>query len=407
MRKLPYVILLGTAVTGTMACVACGPSKDCRVTKTCPTVVETTSASGGASGTSTGVGGDSASVGTGGHGAGAGGGQSFVQTKQRIAAGDAHTCVVTFENELYCWGLNQTGQVGAGDDTNHSTPYKLSIGAHRVAAGGTSTCSEADGVLRCWGANHRGQLGIGNDTNQSLPVENTTLTSVSKISLGDEHGCAVAAGGVWCWGDNTVGQVGAGNVGGLQNTPTITNIMAANWLAGAGQTSCAVDDGNAVQCWGTIPAIGPSPSPYLYSSVASAAQVAVGDAFICALLLDGTMRCWGDGGLPMVGASPSNPGLTDIVSVSAGGQHICAVNGNGAVFCWGQNDYGQLGVGPSPAQASPQPVASLSNVLQVAAGDEHTCAILTDDSVRCWGRNHRGQLGRAGGDSDVPVVVSF
>ena len=37
------------------------------------------------------------------------------------------------------------------------------------------------------------------------------------------------------------------------------------------------------------------------------------------------------------------PGISNAVSVTAGYAHTCAVLNNGSVRCWGANDHGQLG----------------------------------------------------------------
>jgi len=96
------------------------------------------------------------------------GGQLF----QTISAGYGHACGVTTLFQIYCWGLNGSGQLGA-TVANGSTPVRAgSIDAVEVAASGIGTgsgshsCAIAKNRLTvwCWGRNDTGQLGNGATT---------------------------------------------------------------------------------------------------------------------------------------------------------------------------------------------------------------------------------------------------
>jgi hypothetical protein len=123
-------------------------------------------------------------------------------------------------------------------------------------------------------------------------------------------------------------------------------------------------------------------------------SVAVGYKLTCAVIADGTVRCWGDpSAAAAIGAGPgqdtSRPvrvaNLTDVESVAIGDDHACAVVRGGTVRCWGDNVAGQLG---RPGSASPiaQPVAGLTDVVAVTAGPDTTCALQHPGTVWCWGR---------------------
>jgi alpha-tubulin suppressor-like RCC1 family protein len=80
------------------------------------------------------------------------------------------------------------------------------------------------------------------------------------------------------------------------------------------------------------------------------------------------------------------------IGLSAGSDHTCALLQDGTVRCWGSNSYGELGVAGASGAALRQPMFTQS-VKAITAGDQHNCAILADDSVACWGRGTWGQLG--------------
>ena len=87
--------------------------------------------------------------------------------------------------------------------------------------------------------------------------------------------------------------------------------------------------------------------------------------------------------------------------------HGCAVMQDGTVRCWGFNLYGQLGNGTIVNSSTPVQVSGISNARAVDAGFHHTVALLEDGAVWTWGRNDFGQLGNGstGGNSDTPGAV--
>ena len=99
-------------------------------------------------------------------------------TFQSLSAGSNHTCAITVQGEIYCWGLSASGQLGGGftDGLIQSTPA-LVFGEHSfksVSAGRTHTCGvTTDDETYCWGDDFFGQLGddpINADQNTPVPV---------------------------------------------------------------------------------------------------------------------------------------------------------------------------------------------------------------------------------------------
>ena len=95
----------------------------------------------------------------------------------------------------------------------------------------------------------------------------------------------------------------------------------------------------------------------------------------CAVRNDGTVRCWGNNGSGQLGDTSFTDrptpvavgGLTTAVAVSAGSTcHTCALLADGTVRCWGDNDYGQLGDGTTTNGATPVPVAGIRPAAAIA-----------------------------------------
>jgi len=104
-----------------------------------------------------------------------------------LAAGSGHTCAVTSNGGVRCWGMNQLGQLGDGTTNDRWTPPMSDVltGVKAIAAAAGSTCALMDaGGVRCWGENNYGQLGDGTSTYRSTPPSTDVLTGVRAIAAG-------------------------------------------------------------------------------------------------------------------------------------------------------------------------------------------------------------------------------
>ncbi len=86
-------------------------------------------------------------------------------------------------------------------------------------------------------------------------------------------------------------------------------------------------------------------------------------------------------------------GVEGALKVTTGSRHACALLGDGTVKCWGSNYWGSLGIGYlSEGISSPAAVLGVSSAVDVVAHGLNTCALLLNGNVKCWGPDQGGYL---------------
>lgn len=177
---------------------------------------------------------------------------------QAITAGQSHTCALTMDGRIKCWGRNDWGQLGDSPSLQLSlTPLdvrRLGNNGQAVGAGGIHTCAlTKDNGAKCWGGNSFGQLGDGTNTKRWTPLDVTSLSSgVQTIAVGFDHSCAVTTvGGVKCWGSNNFGRLGDGTTTNRWTPVDVSELDKGIQAIAAGQShTCALTEDGMVQCWG-------------------------------------------------------------------------------------------------------------------------------------------------------------
>ncbi len=345
-----------------------------------------------------------------------------------IAAGQEHACALRADDgTVWCWGRNESGQIGDGSTTDRPLPVQAMgvTGATALSAGTSHTCAIVAGSVMCWGHNDSGQLGDGSTSDARVAVTAMGVAGATAIAAGDEHSCAVVNGGVWCWGHNNSGQLGATGpdhampeqVAGLSNIKSI---------AAGGDTTCAVDTSGSLWCWGDnsvgqlgLGTGGPmtQSTPTQVPGLSGIAGVGVGNSeypTTCAFTSGGAVYCFGHGGEGEIGNSQTQDQSTPvqlgipatIVEISVGQQHVCAVDSNNLMWCWGDGNDNRLDNNGGYSNSSPD-VALFPDVAHVAAGGDFTCAMDSASSIDCVGDDRRGQLGDGRHLSqDAPVAVA-
>jgi alpha-tubulin suppressor-like RCC1 family protein len=162
---------------------------------------------------------------------------------------------------------------------------------------------------------------------------------------------------------------------------------------------CALLADGTLRCWGSNEAgqlgngsMMSSRVPVMVSGISTATAInGVGYAAACALLADKTVRCWGINERGQLGngtGRPSNvpvpvPGIAEATGVAVGAESACAIVAGGRVKCWGE----------LVSSNTPVDIAAVEGAAALSVGKSHACAVLGDRSVRCWGSNEYGQLG--------------
>ena len=148
-----------------------------------------------------------------------------------------------------------------------------------------------------------------------------------------------------------------------------------------------------------------------------ARTVTTGYTFSCAVISDGTVKCWGDNSKGQLGLGISYdqtplyipptavPGLGKAIAISAYDNHACAVLADGHVACWGT----WLAVhGTTPTVAlSPVLVAGLENVVAIDVNKFQSCAVDTAGQVWCWGILGYDGIENTGSQEPMPAAPSL
>lgn len=262
-----------------------------------------------------------------------------------IASGDFHSCGVTVDGVVWCWGSDSNGQLGSLDDEACGefelpcsfVPVTISTDRRfrQVVAGSIHSCALSDrGEAWCWGNNDDGQLGHASPLGPGVPAETAAGLEFVQLTAGRRHTCGLtAAGEAYCWGDNTGGQLGGGT-----SAPALTEVRVR--------------------------------------SAVRFTALSAGWWHTCGLGEDGSAFCWGSNVFGQLGGTPAEPevcaaadpcatapvtvaGGRRFVAVGAGGAHTCALAADGRAYCWGDNSLGQLGDGNMAGSSRPVPVAGV------------------------------------------------
>lgn len=293
-------------------------------------------------------------------------------------------------------------------------PLGDGLSALDVYADSDETCALIDGgSVKCWGYNGYGVVtGVPNGSLAGLTVADYLLrmfpSEAVAVGAGSGTGMALHA-------DGTVSRItssaGLFSFNGALAVDFDRHSRYDDWEA------CIVATDASVRCRGFIE--GPASTEVIELGTGrTGIDVAMGSVHACALLDDGGVKCWGGNNRGQLGQGDTTPRESEpgelgdalapialgqaAVAITAGWEHSCAILEDGSVKCWGRNDAGQLGIGSTDDMGDAAgemlalPAVELGTgrtAVAIDAGTQ-TCALLDNGGVKCWGGNAHGELGQ-------------
>lgn len=321
-----------------------------------------------------------------------------------LSTGYDTSCSVSNDWVAQCWGavpLARTSSAGIAD----------------LRAGKGFNCAlRKDETVSCWGT--MGSLSFGPATADTPGQAIAGVRQATQLAVGATHACALSGAVVYCWGDGSRGQRGApvsatpsAQASYAEGLYDVTRVAAGNG------STCAVKRDGSVWCYGTgSPQLtapgGMAPAPGTGTRVpgiGDAVDVALFDGHACVLRKTGAIACWGSNAQGELGTPASATPVTAPVevqglggaakAVAVGPGYSCAVLTDGTVKCWGGNAGAQLGIGYQRDSAAPETgnVLGITDATAISTGATHACAVLDGGYVNCWGTG----IGRGDGLCDT------
>jgi alpha-tubulin suppressor-like RCC1 family protein len=259
-----------------------------------------------------------------------------VSRVEGLNAGPVRTCAIRPGGSAVCWSRFE--------------PKPSSVpglcGASALVLSRETNCALVAGGVRCWGGLNQTVFGVDSS---ERPVAVPGVTSATAVAAGRSgYTCAlIDDGSVTCWG----GGPRLDDRPGLLPEP-VREIAGAVAIAGSDRDVCAVLTDGEMVCWSYEAA------PTTAASFDGVVSFANARSHRCAALEDGTVRCWGQNQTGQLGNGTNEAsevpvvveGISNAIAVAVGSLdssigHSCALLDDGTVRCWGSNTSGRLGDG--------------------------------------------------------------
>ena len=316
-----------------------------------------------------------------------------------LSLGIGHAGVLTSNNRVLMWGLNNYYQLGDGTNVTKNLPVDITtrfvlnpgeVNTEIRLGGYMSATLTSNSRSFSWGNNNVGQLGDGTNTIKSAPTRlkplRYTITenflpvseTIIKAEAGDNFSAVITASHrLFMFGWNAYGQLGTGNT--IKSMPVD---ITANFNLAIGEV---IED---IYLGGTSAL-----------AITSSGRIFTWGQNVYGQLADGTNV---NKSLPVdVSANFSFNEFETIEQVTLASENGFILTSEKRVFAWGYNAYGQLGDGTTSHKYLPIDVTSHfplevgETVESIVAGSWHTGAYTSLNRLFTWGRNDYGQLGDA------------
>jgi Alpha-tubulin suppressor and related RCC1 domain-containing proteins len=308
---------------------------------------------------------------------------------QSLSASWNHACGVASSGDIYCWGLNASGELGNGAVSPPVQVPARVVSSNKwiaVAAGGArwfgftdielndaqETCGIArDGSAYCWGV--QGSTAATGELQSSTPVLVANGLHFSSISVGSAYACGISVDRrAYCWGNNDLGQLGRAPAAFDRGAKPVEGDLRFIAVSAGGVHTCGIAADSTAYCWGANDGL----------------QLGSATAGTC-IYRGASVQCQSH---PV-----AVPGGFKFTAISAGGwpqvfdakmgSHSCGITVANDVVCWGLNRYGQSsGYRTNDVVRSPA-ILDLAGIKfsAVSTGSAHTCAVTTAGVGYCWG----------------------
>jgi alpha-tubulin suppressor-like RCC1 family protein len=144
---------------------------------------------------------------------------NFIPEAKYLSSGWFHTCALTNSGGISCWGKNYEGELGNSSTVSRAEAVNVAEFTGKkitrlMSIGGRTSCAvTTENELYCWGKNDHGQVGNGTTRDQLFPfLIDTSIDEVVSLSVGASHACYLTdMNALWCWGANDHLQLGVNN----------------------------------------------------------------------------------------------------------------------------------------------------------------------------------------------------
>ncbi len=343
---------------------------------------------------------------------------------KEVSAGYDRTCIISLRNEAFCWGNGMHGLLG---NSAISSTFPIHVldsnsesltGVLQITVGFDHTCMiDQRNQLYCFGINSSGQMGSERIAGRVLSQDGVPVEKVISFDSDGSRTCLVYGESqeLACFGGRDTEYLKlnpARNSFSLE--PMIKNgkpLRGVQAVALGPTETCVIDDDQSVVCFprGNVPSI-PVTIAGVSGPIRDAWQVRIRGKQGCALIQEtGSIYCWDLGSLSQTSIAEqvtvSGGNATNFIQLALSGDSLCGIRGSErALYC---------GKFTGPGKIDLQPVADHSGtgvhrLLMVSGGGAHFCAIREPGKLLCWGSNSTGQLGIKGmKDSAIPLPVEF
>jgi len=173
-----------------------------------------------------------------------------VEALRRGKQPSGHTCGLTLDGTVLCWGNNSFGQLGDGGTTPRLAPTLVAGGVtfQSIDVGDPWSCGlSTAGKVYCWG----GLEGFGATPIPHL-YTSSTLPTFTSLSVGSFHACALTGDGqAYCWGNNQFGQLGDSSVVSKSAPTAVAGGLHFTSIAAGVAHTCGITSDGSVACWGS------------------------------------------------------------------------------------------------------------------------------------------------------------